>query len=175
VDRHVELPATFLRETLAGLAVVTDSTGAGPGDEAPLGEITVDLAITQEHTAVFAQGAVAGWIAVTCSRCLAPARLVVDGPFHITFLPRESLPADDGEEVELAEDDLDVAPYQGDELDLEPQLREHLLLAVPIAPLCDEACRGLCAQCGADLNRGPCGCPALPVDPRWSGLKTVKP
>ena len=62
-----------------------------------------------------------------------------------------------------AEEDLaggggDLTWYEGEEIDVSPMLRERMLLALPTLPLCREGCRGLCAQCGRDLNAGPCDC-----------------
>jgi uncharacterized protein len=167
-DRHIDLAPAFLRDILAGM---NPDPGAGSG--AAPGEITADLSITEEHGTVFADGSLTGWIGVTCSRCLGTARLTIDEPFRVTFLPHAE-GEDEDEEVELNQDDLDVASYHGDEIDLEPPLREQILLAVPIAPLCDEQCKGLCPLCGADRNQGECGCPEQTVDPRWSALKNLK-
>ena len=50
-------------------------------------------------------------------------------------------------------------PLPEQSLDLAPAIREEVLLAVPLYPLCREDCRGLCVTCGADLNEGPCACP----------------
>ena len=57
--------------------------------------------------------------------------------------------------------DEDTYPLEGDQLDLRPLVRDALLLELPLAPLCREDCRGLCAECGADLNLGPCQCRPL--------------
>ena len=54
-------------------------------------------------------------------------------------------------------------------VDLTAEVREAILLALPAHPLCSQACLGLCARCGADLNHGACGCPPA-VDPRWGAL-----
>lgn len=54
-------------------------------------------------------------------------------------------------------------------VDLTPDMRESIILAFPSYPVCDRECRGLCAQCGANLNEGPCGC-ARPADNRWGNL-----
>jgi uncharacterized protein len=87
------------------------------------------------------------------------------------------VPADieleDGDEPPVTEDDLDVYPYDEDQVDLEPLLREQVILAVPFAPLCREDCKGLCSQCGSDLNEGACDCPPL-IDPRLAALKDLK-
>ena len=81
----------------------------------------------------------------------------------------------DAPEVEVDEEDMDVYSYQGEEVDLEPLLREQVILAVPFAPLCREDCKGLCPVCGIDLNTGTCTCDRTPIDPRWSALRNLKP
>ncbi len=62
-------------------------------------------------------------------------------------------------------------------VDLTAELREAILLLLPSHPLCRDSCRGLCAGCGADLNRGPCKCPPK-ADICWSvldGLDCIEP
>jgi uncharacterized protein len=62
------------------------------------------------------------------------------------------------------------ASEETDSVDISPDMREDLLLHIPFFPLCSEECRGLCAQCGADLNKGPCGCEAKEKPNPWSAL-----
>jgi uncharacterized protein len=69
--------------------------------------------------------------------------------------------------------DEDTYPLEGDQLDLRPLVRDALLLELPLAPLCRADCQGLCAQCGADLNAGPCDC-APSRDPRWDVLDALR-
>ena len=59
-------------------------------------------------------------------------------------------------------------------IDTRALAREQLELAAPIRVVCSENCLGLCPSCGKDLNAGPCGCDAEPVDPRWEALKDFK-
>ncbi len=76
---------------------------------------------------------------------------------------------------EAREEAVTVAmPAAGEELfvDLTPDLREAILLVLPAHPLCRADCRGLCARCGADLNRGPCACPPR-EERRWSALERL--
>lgn len=75
--------------------------------------------------------------------------------------------------LELATDDLDVFPYAGDAVDLEPLVREQFILAVPFAPLCKDDCLGLCPQCGIDKNVESCAC-EKPIDPRFAALQGLK-
>ena len=62
------------------------------------------------------------------------------------------------------------ASEDADSIDISPDMREDLLLHIPSFPLCSEECRGLCAQCGADLNKGSCHCEAKEKPNPWSAL-----
>lgn len=77
-------------------------------------------------------------------------------------------------ELELKADELDMVLYQGQEIDLWPDLREALLLSLPSKPVCREGCRGLCAQCGKPMTEDVCGCAKKQVDPRWEKLLKLK-
>ena len=72
------------------------------------------------------------------------------------------------------EPDDDLYYYAGDHLELAPMLREQLILASPMHPLCKEDCRGLCGRCGKDLNEGPCGCAEESVGNPFQVLRRVK-
>ena len=80
---------------------------------------------------------------------------------------------DHEEGAEVSEEDLDVFPFDGERVDLEPLLREQFVLAVPFAPLCAETCKGLCPQCGIDRNTASCSCQP-PIDPRLAALQGLK-
>lgn len=64
---------------------------------------------------------------------------------------------------------LDIPP-DTDEMDVTAEIREGLLLRIPHIPLCREDCRGLCPQCGINLNHDTCSCTAPETDHRWEGL-----
>ena len=80
--------------------------------------------------------------------------------------------ADEGAQVR--EEDLDVFPFDGEKIDLEPVFREQFVLAVPFAPLCREDCKGLCPHCGTNLNLEQCSCSEPMEDPRWAALKEIR-
>jgi uncharacterized protein len=69
--------------------------------------------------------------------------------------------------------DEEAYGFEGDLVDLGPMIREAVVLELPLAPLCREDCRGLCVQCGQDLNEALCACEA-PVDPRWASLEALR-
>ena len=130
---------------------------------------------------VLVRGRAAVPVVLRCARCAEDFE--ADVSFEVTHVltPRPEgdaageAPEGDGDEdgLELSDEDMDVSYIDGPEFDLEDVVREHLLLAIPMNPLCRDECAGLCDQCGADLNRGACGCGAA-VDPRWSGLAKIK-
>jgi uncharacterized protein len=83
-------------------------------------------------------------------------------------------PDDDDEvEREIGEDDLGTAYYRDGVLDLGELVREQFQLALPMKPLCSDACRGLCPQCGVNHNRTECGCQTAWEDPRLAPLKSL--
>jgi len=72
-------------------------------------------------------------------------------------------------------DDPDSYPVAADatEIDVTPAVREELVLAAPRYVVCRDDCRGLCPQCGKDLNAGPCGCAPV-TEARWQPLQALK-
>jgi uncharacterized protein len=104
-----------------------------------------------------------------CSRCVEPFEMPVDATFELRYVPQTE---NQGEpEGEVTEDDLTTAFYSQGTLDVIDLLREQLQLALPMKPLCTEVCRGLCPDCGANLNRTECGCSPKWEDPRLAPLK----
>jgi uncharacterized protein len=169
-----ELPAQ--RDIDLAEAFVREAVGAAPGQAEIAGDpgrLRVSVDVTLEHEAVFAHGRLAGDIAVSCSRCLTTIRHRIDEPLALTFLPHAER-ADAETDVELAEDDADVAVHDGNEVDLADALRDHIVLSVPYAPLCTQDCKGLCPRCGADLNEGACDCPPVEAESRFAALKNLK-
>jgi uncharacterized protein len=121
--------------------------------------VEVDANLEWVTEGVLATGsASAPWIAV-CRRCVA----AVEGRVEVTFQELFEPQARDGESY----------PLRGDRIDLGPLAREVLLLSLPLAPLCREACAGLCPNCGADLNAGSCDCVIDDRDPRWTALDAL--
>jgi uncharacterized protein len=104
-----------------------------------------------------------------CGRCLEPFEMPFDATFDLRYVPQE-LNAGEGER-EIAEDDLTTAFYREGMLDIIDLLREQFQLALPMKPLCAEGCRGLCPDCGANLNLTQCECAPKWEDPRLAPLK----
>jgi uncharacterized protein len=117
-------------------------------------------------------GSVRSELELACSRCLEPFRLAVDAPFDIRYHPFSEASTDSEREVE--EEDLETSYYRDDQIDLTELLREQFYLALPMKPLCREDCKGLCPQCGTNLNAGSCNCEPTWVDPRLAALRELK-
>lgn len=117
-------------------------------------------------------------IELKCSRCLEPFRIPVDAAFDLRYLPQpgqaEAGAGAEEVEVELGADDLTSAFYEEETIDLGQLMREQFYLALPMKPLCSEACRGLCPVCGTNLNRSTCTCRPVWEDPRLAALRAIK-
>jgi uncharacterized protein len=109
---------------------------------------------------------------LTCSRCLEPFRLPLHAAFDQRYLPFTH--GSHESETEVEDDDLETSFYRDDQIDLDQLLREQFYLALPMKPLCQEECRGLCPQCGTNLNLATCACAPAWDDPRLEPLKNLK-
>ncbi len=108
---------------------------------------------------------------IACARCLEPVSRQVDRSFDLLYRPQG---VDAGhEELSVTGAEAEIGYYTGDGLRLEDVLREQLLLALPMKTVCREDCRGLCPQCGKNLNQGACSC-VRPADLRWQALEALK-
>lgn len=110
-------------------------------------------------------------VELTCSRCLEPFALPVDATFDVRYLPRAENVRGETEEVE--DEDLSEAFYRDDAIDLRQLMEEQFYLALPMKPLCRPDCKGLCPQCGTNLNTATCDCEVRWEDPRLAGLKAL--
>jgi uncharacterized protein len=117
-------------------------------------------------------GHVTGALELACSRCLEAFRLPVDAAFDLIYSPEQENVGEG--EVEVADDDLSTAFYRDQTIDLGGLMREQFLLAVPMKPLCSDACRGLCPDCGTNWNSGACSCTPRWTDAWLEGLQELK-
>ena len=108
---------------------------------------------------------------LTCSRCLDSYMLPVSSTFDVRYLPVSAAATE--HEHEVADEDLETSYYRDNRIDLNELLREQFFLALPMKPLCQDDCRGLCAQCGTNLNTDTCDCRPVWADPRLAALKDL--
>jgi uncharacterized protein len=111
-------------------------------------------------------------VELVCARCLEPVVDEVSRSFDLFYSP---LPKDEKpEEARLKEDDAEIGFYEGEGLFLADVLREQVLLALPMKAICRSDCRGLCPNCGANLNHEECRCETHATDPRLAPLARLK-
>jgi uncharacterized protein len=116
-------------------------------------------------------GRVSTKLQMECGRCVEPFEVPVDAAFDLRYVPHTQ---NTGEgEREVGDDDLATVFYREGMLDLIELLREQFVLALPMKPLCDQACRGLCPHCGTNLNKTQCDCAPAWEDPRLAPLKSL--
>ena len=142
---EVDLPLTaaWLQEQCPDL-------GAVPGP----GGVLMHGVLEKSGDDVLLRGELRGVLETPCSRCLEAARIQLDIPLTISFVEKGA----DGDADEDDDDDGDVVYFEGGEIDLGAELRDEILLAMPINPLCQEGCQGLCSVCGGNRNQSPCDC-----------------
>lgn len=142
---------------------VADSFNLDLGDEDAV-EVGIagDLRVDNLEGRLIIRGKLVGTANVSCGRCLQDFALEFPVPVALVIL------CDAGHEVDDAM--TPVIHQRRGLVDLRETLREATVLAVPLARACREDCRGLCVQCGTDLNIGSCVCVDDEVDPRWEGL-----
>lgn len=107
-----------------------------------------------------------------CTRCLESTTDSLDVAVNAVFVDASNEELD--EERELSSADLDESLVIGGEIDLKEVVREQILLALPDKVYCSDSCKGLCPECGANLNLIDCKCAESDLDPRWAALKNLR-
>jgi uncharacterized protein len=138
-----------LEAEIGGLAVIGSRVADGRA-------LKIDLLLEALNEAVVVKGTTAATWVGECRRCLRPLEETLRAPILEIF--------------ELDPTEGETQPLDGDSIDVEPVVREAVLLELPLAPLCRADCAGLCPQCGTDRNEAECGCADEARDPRWGGL-----
>ncbi len=174
-----------------GLSLSGDLTGDELGltdaDVSIRGTMSVGLELRTIERTIYVIGVVEGTAGRQCVRCLKDFDEPVAFSLRVVY-EREVKSAGpagkrDGARkkktatppaVEEEEQNDDLYYFTGDHLDLAPMLREQVILASPMHPLCTNDCLGLCARCGHDLNGGPCRCGDVPVGGPFDVLRTMK-
>jgi DUF177 domain-containing protein len=111
-------------------------------------------------------------IEIKCARCLEPVDNLVKEEFDLIYRPLGVDAA--GEERSISAAETEIGYYQGEGLLLEDVLKEQVLLALPVKQVCKPGCKGLCPQCGTNLNQEKCGCVAAIAEPRWAALEDIR-
>ncbi|MCI0529918.1 MAG: DUF177 domain-containing protein [Nitrospira sp.] len=133
------------------------------------GLVHVHLSVSKQREMVFVTGRAQTQLLLECGRCLKKFPCPLNLGIQAEYLSSKSLPTQ--EEQELKPEEMDVIFYSGDTIQFDDLIREQIILAIPMHPLCTPGCLGLCPRCGQDRNKGDCQCKASDLDPRFSILK----
>lgn len=133
--------------------------------------VQLDLRLEAVMEGVLVSGTATAALEGECARCLEPIDDEVDVTLQELFVYEDQ----HDKAVEHDDHDLDdeTSRLEDDLLDLEPLLRDAVVLALPFTPLCEDDCPGLCAECGARLADDPDHSHEEPIDPRWAGLTAL--
>ncbi|KQY63800.1 metal-binding protein [Nocardioides sp. Root140] len=129
--------------------------------------VELDLRLEAVMEGVLVTGTVYTGLTGECVRCLDPISDELEARFQELYV------YDDGHHDIDADEESEVRRLEDDLLDLEPVLRDAVVLALPFQPLCEEDCPGLCTECGAHLADDPDHTHEAPIDPRWAGLEAL--
>lgn len=143
-----------------------------PGLEFTQAAIRGRVSLSKHGHDILVRGHLDGELGLACGRCLEPFTASVATDFDLLLVPT---PQEGGpEEEELSAQELDVDFYTDETVDLEAIIREQVILMIPLKPLCQEDCQGLCPVCGVNLNRETCSCQAKKSDSPFALLAKLK-
>jgi uncharacterized protein len=128
--------------------------------------VELDLRLEAVMEGVLVTGSAVVELVGECARCLEPISDQMEADFQELFVYAG--------QRDPSEEDDEVSTLVGDLVDLEPLLRDAVVLALPFQPLCEDDCPGLCPECGARLKDDPGHVHEEPIDPRWAGLTVLK-
>ena len=178
-----------------GLNLLGEALGGGESGEdtgfRAIEPSTLKASLRKVSGGVLLEGQFTAHVASECKRCLGDVDLKVPVSFTLNLVPKALVHGDDylKDDESLMEkkersqgetggsfdlEDADEEVFDGKVIDLDPIVREQLILALPLTAVCREDCQGLCPQCGINRNEAKCSCVTKPVDPRLAPLKNIK-
>jgi uncharacterized protein len=167
-DAGLEVRVPVTADWLAAQCPDLDAT---PGDAG----ITLTGRLDPSGDSYLLRGKLEGTLLTPCARCLEPALFPVDVPVTVSYVETDEDTA--AQEEAIGDDDGgDVLTFSGGEIDLGPEIRDEILLAMPIGTLCRPDCAGICSVCGGNRNQNPCDCEEKQrlATSKLSALKDIK-
>jgi uncharacterized protein len=131
-----------------------------------------ELTLIRSTSSILVQGHLKTQTEITCSRCAKPFILNLPLKIQEEFFP--TIDIETGLKLPKPEDPGSFTIDEHHILDLTEAIRQYIVTAMPMKPLCKAECAGLCDTCGKDLNQGECGCRQEQADPRWAELLKLK-
>lgn len=133
------------------------------------GVIAIHMRIGKIGDIINIDGGINASMIVECSRCLKDSPYPINSDFYLEYSPMGD--AQKAEVYRIKKADLETDYYTGDSILLDDIVREQITLSIPISPVCNKDCKGLCPTCGVNLNIKGHECKKVEIDPRFSVLK----
>jgi uncharacterized protein len=147
--------------------LISDPKSAAEAKGLPQFALVGSVRLMHVTNGVLVEGDLEADVDLQCARCLEPVMVDLDIPVEEIFTP--TMDVISGQAIRPEEEDQALWINEHHILDLSEVLRQDVLIALPLHVLCRSDCRGLCPNCGQNLNEGPCDCTVEP-DPRWAQL-----
>jgi uncharacterized protein len=163
------IPEGSLHIDLVGEACDLEVAGDS-GTVSFVSPVRLALDIVRSSGGILIRGKAAVDVAVDCVRCLKRYETGLEAALNIMCIFGEAAPDD----AEGCRDGVIEIPTNARYVDISGEVRSELMLRLPVKPLCDPACKGLCPSCGADLNGTGCSCKPDEHDSRWDALRELK-
>ncbi|MGH3351757.1 MAG: YceD family protein [Nocardioides sp.] len=159
-ERHVDLKVPAPADL--GIEVLSVPEGS---------QVELDLRLEAVMEGVLVTGTAFAVLEGECVRCLEPIKDEAEVDIQELYVYNDSR---DGRDTGPEGEDDETSRTEGDLIDLEPVLRDAVVLALPFQPMCQDDCPGLCPECGVRLADEPGHDHGDKVDPRWAGLTELK-
>jgi uncharacterized protein len=193
---EIKEPGLVLSEAIA--REVLEKALLEAGNYSLLSSSKLDVTLKKVSGQVHVNGEFGVTVGAQCNRCTANISLEVPVRFSLRMIrekpeidpdenadsqksrsgQRRQVRERDSQEEEMASfelDEIDAEPFDGKTIDLDPIVREQVMLALPLTVVCHEECKGLCMKCGQDLNESDCGHGKVKdVDIRLAKLKEIR-
>ncbi len=134
-----------------------------------VGPIRTRIEFVKVGLSISASGETRANLRQECVRCLKPVSFSISSDFKFVFQKKRPESMKDDEDETLIWLDR-----SGDKVDLGEEIKDYILLEIPLNPLCKASCEGICPTCGENLNLAKCNCATTHLDPRWEALRALK-
>lgn len=134
-------------------------------------DVEIDAHIIKNADAISIDGSIEAELTMECSRCLKAFTFAINPHFSVNYIP--ALEGSDEDELELNKADMEIGFYKGDSFEIDDLIKEQIVLSIPMKPLCNLSCKGICPVCGQNLNIKECNCGQGNINPQFAVLKNL--
>jgi uncharacterized protein len=131
------------------------------------GALKADVKLTKSHSQIIIKAEFEVKAKFECDRCTAGFNTALNTSYQVVYFFSKNPAKDESVDLIYISPDADI-------IDISKEVRDYALLAVPMKKLCSDDCKGLCFNCGKDLNTESCNCAKENIDPRWEPLLKLK-